>query len=107
MIFITDYFKFNQKLVRKTYPLPRIGETMQHLEGYHHATSLDLNMGYYTIRISYDSQDIMTIVTEFWKFRYNRLPMGMCALGYILQSKVDKIIGDNKIVKAYIYDIIV
>ena len=64
-------------------------------------------MGYYTIIILHASQDMTTIVSECGKFRYNRLPMGMCALGYILQSKVDKIIGDNKIVKAYIYDIIV
>ena len=105
--FITEYLRLSQKLVRKPYSLPRIGETMQHLEGYHHATSLDLNMGYYTIRISYASQDIMTIVTEFWKFRYNRLPMGMCALGDILQAKVDEILGDIEGVKTYINDILV
>ena len=29
--FITDYCMLNQKLVRKSYPLPRIGETMQQL----------------------------------------------------------------------------
>ena len=32
--FITDYRRLNQKLVRKPYPLPIIGETMQKLEGF-------------------------------------------------------------------------
>ena len=48
-----------------------------------------------------------TIVTEFGKFRYNRLPMGMFASVGILKSKVDKILGDTKGVKTYIGDIII
>ena len=94
MRFITNYNMINQKLVRKPYPLPRIGETMHQLEGFQYATALDLNMGYYTIRISPASQNTTTIVTEFGKFRYNRLPMGMCASGDIFQAKVDELLSD-------------
>ena len=68
---------------------------------------MDLNTGYYTIRIYPASQDMTAIVTEFGKFRYNRLPMGMCAYGDIFQSKVDELLGDVKGVKTYIGDIIV
>ena len=45
MSFITDYRRLNQKLVRNIYPLPIIGETMQQLEGFQHATALDINRG--------------------------------------------------------------
>ena len=48
--------------------------------------TLNLIMGYYTIRISPSSQDMMTIVTEFGKFKYNRGYMGMCSLGDIFQT---------------------
>ena len=75
--FITDYRRINQKLVRKPYPLLRICKTMQQLEVFHYATALDINMGYYTIRLSSASQDMMMIVAEFGKFEYNRLPMGI------------------------------
>ena len=44
--FITDYHGLNQKLARKTYPLPIISKNMQTLEVFHYATALDLNMGY-------------------------------------------------------------
>ena len=80
---------------------------MQQLEGYQNATSLYLNMGYYTIRLSPTIQDMMTIVTEFGKFKYNRLPMGMCAYGDILQAKLDKLLGDIEGVKTYTDDKIV
>ena len=47
-----------------------------------------------------------TIVTEFGKFRYNRLAMGMWYLVNILQAKVDKLPGDIEVVKTYIDDIL-
>ena len=50
---------------------------------------------------------MMTKVTEFGKFRYNLLPMCMCTLENMFQAKVDKILGDTKGVKTFIYDILV
>ena len=80
---------------------------MQKLEGLQHAEELDINIGYYTIRISPASQYMTKIVNEFGKFRYNHLPMVMCASGDILQVKVYKILSDTKGVKTYINDILV
>ena len=74
-------------MVRKLYALPIIGETIHQLEGFEYETALYLNMGYYTIRIFPDSQDILMIVTGFGTFRYNFLHMGMCTLGDIFQAK--------------------
>ena len=48
-----------------------------------------------------------TIATELGKFRYNCLPMGMCASGDILHAKVDKLISDIEGVKTYIDDILI
>ena len=61
--FITDYRRIDQKLIRKMYPLPRIGETMHQPEGFQYAASLYLNMGYYTISISPSIQDMATSIT--------------------------------------------
>ena len=80
---------------------------MQKLEVCQYATALDLNMGYYTIRLSPISQDMTMIVTEFGEFRYNRLPMGMWDSGYIFQGKVDTLLGQIEGFKTYIDDIIV
>ena len=80
---------------------------MQQLEVLQYATSIYLNTGNYTIRLFNASQDMKKIITEFWKFRYNRLSMGMCASGYIFQAKVDELIGDIEGVKMYIGDMLV
>ena len=101
MIFITDYRRLNQKFIIKMYPLTITVENIQQLEGLQYATELDINMGYYTIRIFTASKDTTTIVTEFEKFRYNCLTTGMCALGDIFQEKVYGLLGDIKGVKTY------
>ena len=63
-------------------------------------------MGYYNTRISTVNQDTMTIVTEFGKSRYNRLPTEMCALGDILQAKLDELLSDIEGFKTCIDSII-
>ena len=77
------------------------------MEGFQYETSLDLKMGYYSIRLSPDSQEMTTIVTEFGILRYNHLIVGMCDLGDIFQDKLDQLLGDIKRVKTYINDILV
>ena len=61
--FMTDYRRLNQKLVRNPYPLPRIGKTIQKMEGFQYVTALYLNMVYYNISILPASQDMTKIVT--------------------------------------------
>ena len=80
---------------------------MQQLEGFQYVIALDLNMEYFTIRISPASQEVITIVIKFGKLIYNCLPMLMCALGDIFQAKVEELLGDIKSVTMYINDILV
>ena len=80
---------------------------MQQLEGFQYATELYPNMGYYTIKLSPACQYMTTIVTEFEKFKYNRLPLGMWASENIFHAKVDELLGNIEAVKTYIDDILV
>ena len=68
--------------------------------------ALELNVGYYTIRLLPAIQDMTMMVTEFGKFRYNNLPMGLCASVDIFQVRVDNLLGDIEGKKTYINDII-
>lgn len=51
----------NQLLKRKPYPIPNISDLLQKLEGFTYATALDLNMGYYHIKLSLDASKKCTI----------------------------------------------
>ena len=54
--FLTDFRKVNTCLVRKPYPIPKFLDIMQTMEGFSYATTLDLNMGYYTIKLDSNAQ---------------------------------------------------
>ena len=105
--FISDFRRLNQMIKRKPYPLPRISDTLQQLEGFSYATSLDLNMGYYHISLSPQAADMCTIITEYGKYKYKRLPMGVACSPDIFQAKIYELLGDIEGTKAYIDDILV
>ena len=54
--FISDFREVNKRIVRKPFTIPKISSTLQEMEGFTYATALDLNMGYYTIRLDPDAQ---------------------------------------------------
>jgi hypothetical protein len=68
--FISELRRLNEELKRKPYPNTKIAQILQELEKFAYATSLDLNMGYYTIRLHPDSQKLCTIVTPLGKYKY-------------------------------------
>jgi hypothetical protein len=59
---ISDFRELNKRIVRKPYPIPKISTILQELEGFTYATSLDLNMGYYTIRLEPTASKMCTII---------------------------------------------
>ena len=105
--FVSDFRRLNKKIKRKPYPLPKISDTLQQLEGFQYATSLDMNMGYYHLKLTPEASEMCTIVTEFGKYRYKRLPMGVSCSPDIFQSKIYDLLGDIEGTKAYIDDILV
>jgi hypothetical protein len=60
--FLSNFWEINKRLVRKPFPVPKISMVLQELEGFAFATALDLNMGYYTIRLDPDASEICTII---------------------------------------------
>ena len=57
-----DFREVNQNIVQKNYPIPKIMDIMKILQSFTYATTLDMNMGYYTINLSRKAQFICTIV---------------------------------------------
>ena len=64
---------------------------MQKLEGFQWASSLNLNMGYYTIWLNPDVQQICTVITPWGKYKYLRLPMGISCAPDIFQEKMSSL----------------
>ena len=105
--FISDFRYLNKCLVRKPYPIPKIADVLQKIEGLEWATSLDLNMGYYTVHLDLYSQQLCTIVTPWGKYQYLRLPMGVNVSPDVFQEKMSSLMQDLEYVRTYLDDLLV
>ena len=88
--FLSDFWNLNIQLKRKTYPMPKIHEMLLNLEGFRYGTSLDLNMGYFHIRISKQARNLCNIILPWGKYQYKRLSMRVSNSPDIFQDKTKK-----------------
>ena len=87
--FLSNFRNLNKQLKQKPYPMPNINGMLLKLEGFQYDMSLDLNMGYYHIRLSKNSSNLCTIIIPWVKYRYKRLPMGVANFPDIFQQKMN------------------
>ncbi len=92
--------------MRKPFPLPKINTVLQELEGFTFATALDLNMGYYTIRLDPGASRICTIIFPWGKYSYKRLPMSVAGSPDIFQSKMSELMATLEFVRTYLDDLL-
>jgi hypothetical protein len=104
---ISDFRELNKRIVRKPYPIPKISTILQELEGFTYATALDLNMGYYTIRLDPMVSEICTIIFPWGKYSYKRLPMGFGGSANIFQAQKMDLMASLEFVQAYMDDLLI
>jgi hypothetical protein len=93
---ISNFWEINKRLVRKPFPI----------EGFTFATALDLNMGYYTIRLDPGASKICTIIFPWGKYSYKWLLMGIAGSPDIFQGKILELMESLEYVQAYLDDLL-
>ena len=104
---IADLREVNKRIRRKPYPIPKIQELLHKLQGFQHVTSLDLNMGYYHIRLTPHASSICTVILPWGKYEYLRLPMGLCNSPDIFQEKMNDLMEGLEFARAHIDDLLI
>jgi hypothetical protein len=104
---ISDFRELNKRIVRKPFPIPKISMILQELEGFTYATALDLNMGYYTIRLDPMVSKMCTIIFPWGKYSYKRLPMGLGGSADRFQAQIMDLMASLKFVRAYMVDLLI
>jgi transposase InsO family protein len=104
---LTDFRQLNKYLKRRPFPLPKISDLLQKLQGFTYATAIDLSMGYYHIPLDRYSQRLCTTILPWGKYQYERLPMGITNSPDIFQSIMMEVLGDLDYARTYIDDILI
>jgi hypothetical protein len=104
---LADLREVNKVIKRKPYPLPKISNMLQKLEGFRYATSLDLNMGYYHMLLTPFASRLCTIVLPWGKYEYCRLPMGLSVSPDIFQEKMSELMAGLEFAHACLDDLLI
>ncbi len=104
---ISDFRELNKRIVRKPHPIPKISTILQKLEGFTYATALDLNMGYYTIRLDPTASEMCTIIFPWGKYSYKRLPTGFGGSADIFQAQIMDLMVSLKFERAHMDNLLI
>ena len=73
-----DYRRLNKKTVRDAFPLPRVEESFDCLNGSKYFSTIDLSAGYNQVAVEESDKHKTAFTSPFGLYEYNRLPFGLC-----------------------------
>jgi hypothetical protein len=104
---ISDFRGLNKCLKRNPYPMPKIPDIFRGMEKFRYATTIDLNMGYYSMPLSEQSKKLCVITLPWGLYQYNMLPMGVKPATDIFQQRMGVLFHDMPEVSIFMDDTIV
>ncbi|XP_068204608.1 uncharacterized protein [Palaemon carinicauda] len=70
-----DYRKLNEKTFKDAFPLPRVAECLDSLEGAKYFSTLDLAQGYHQVLLRKEDREKTAFSVPWGHFQYRRCPM--------------------------------
>lgn len=103
-----DYRALNKVTVKNRYPIPRIDELLDRLQGATCSSGLDLASGYWQIRVDPEDVPKTAFRSHVGHFQWRVLPFGLTNCPSTFQALMNSIFGDcSEFVVVYLDDILV
>jgi len=107
---VCDWRALNKLTIKNRYPIPRIDETLDKLSGATIFSSLDLNSGYFQIRISDEDAHKTAFTTPMGQYEFKVLGQGLVNSPATFQAVMNRIFKDQinrKCLVVYLDDIMI
>lgn len=103
-----DYRKLNNATIKDRYPLPRIDDQIDKLQGAMCFTTLDMISGYHQIPIDENSKHYTAFVTPDGHYEYNKVPFGLCNAPSVFQRMMNRLLAPHDgLATVYLDDILI
>ena len=97
----------NTQLVRSHCMLDSTTEIFARVSQSKYFTSLDANQGFHQVCLDRESSRLTCFLTPFGKYRYLRMPMGICNAPEVFHQRMGEILGNIVGVEIYIDDVLI
>ncbi|GKB54390.1 putative nucleotidyltransferase, ribonuclease H [Tanacetum coccineum] len=105
----TDYRELNKLTVKNRYPLPRIDDLFDQMQGSSVYSKIDLRSGYHQLRIKEEDIPITTFRTRYGHFEFQVMPFGLTNAHDVFMDLMNQVCKPylDKFVIVFIDDILV
>ncbi|UYV71409.1 hypothetical protein LAZ67_8003042, partial [Cordylochernes scorpioides] len=107
--FCVDYRKLNDVTVKDVYPIPRIDDVMDTLQGSKYFSAIDLRSGYWQVEIKEKDKEKTAFTTTHGLYEFNVMPFGLCNAPATFERNMDNVLGNLRwqICLCYLDDVII
>ncbi|UYV67231.1 K02A2.6-like, partial [Cordylochernes scorpioides] len=107
--FCVDYRKLNNVTVKDVYPIPRIDEVMDTLQGSIYFSAIDLRSGYWQVEVEERDKEKTAFTTAHGLYEFNVLPFGLCNAPATFERNMENMLGNLRwqICLCYLDDVII
>ena len=101
--FCVDYRKVNEVTEKDVYPLPRIDDVLDQLNGARYFVKLDLYKGYWQVPVRPEHIPKTAFSTPDGHYQFHRMPFGLCNAPASFQRMMDHVLGSLKWKKCLVF----
>ncbi|UYV71169.1 EPM2AIP1 [Cordylochernes scorpioides] len=107
--FCVDYRKLNEVTVKDVYPIPRIDDVMDSLQGSKYFSAIDLKSGYWQVEIEERDKEKTAFTTAHGLYEFNVMPFGLCNAPATFERNMENMLGNLRwqICLCYLDDVII
>ncbi|GBM39276.1 Transposon Ty3-I Gag-Pol polyprotein [Araneus ventricosus] len=107
--FCVDYRKLNEITKKDSYPLPRIDDTLDALNGSQWFTTLDLKSGYWQVEVRPEDREKTTFITGQGLWQFKVMPFGLCNVPATFERLMETVLRglSSEACLVYLDDIII
>ncbi|GJZ49567.1 putative nucleotidyltransferase, ribonuclease H [Tanacetum coccineum] len=104
-----DYRELNKLTVKNRYPLPRIDDLFDQLQGSRYFSNIDLRSGYHQLRVHEDDIPKTAFRTRYGHFEFTVMPFGLTNAPAVFMDLMNRVCKPylDKIIIVFIDDILI
>ncbi|GJS50662.1 putative reverse transcriptase domain-containing protein [Tanacetum coccineum] len=104
-----DYRKLNKLMIKNRYPLPRIDDLFDQLQGLSVYSKIDLRTGYHQLRIREEDIPITAFITRYGNYEFQVMSFGLTNASAVFMDLMNRVCKPylDKFVIVFIDDILI